>query len=76
MATATNVTPAKRTVPAASTSRRRASVLEMALVYLILIIAVFFALFPVWFLFTASIRPGQTLFSTNLASALLPTETT
>jgi arabinogalactan oligomer/maltooligosaccharide transport system permease protein len=78
VATASDVRPAKRALPTAgaSTSRRRTSPLEMALVYLILIIAVFFALFPVWFLVTASIRPGQTLFSTNLATALLPTDTT
>lgn len=78
MATATDASRAKRSVPTAATrvSGRRASALEMALIYLILILAVFFALFPVWFLVTASIRPGQTLFSTNLASALLPTETT
>lgn len=78
MATATDVSQAKRSVPAPSirVKGRRSSMLEMALVYLILIIAVFFALFPVWFLVTASIRPGQTLFSTNLANALWPTTTT
>ncbi|HEY0738879.1 MAG TPA: sugar ABC transporter permease [Herpetosiphonaceae bacterium] len=78
MATATDVSRAKRSVPAPNirVKGRRISVLEMTLLYLILIIAVFFALFPVWFLFTASIRPGQTLFSTNLASALWPTTTT
>lgn len=78
MATATDVSRAKRSVsaPTIREKGRRSSVLEMALVYLILIIAVFFALFPVWFLVTASIRPGQTLFSTNLANALWPTTTT
>jgi arabinogalactan oligomer/maltooligosaccharide transport system permease protein len=78
VATATDVSQAKRSVPAPNIrlKGRRSSPLEMALVYLILIIAVFFALFPVWFLVTASIRPGQTLFSTNLASALWPTTTT
>jgi arabinogalactan oligomer / maltooligosaccharide transport system permease protein len=78
VATASDVTRAKRSLPAASASlsRRRASALEMTLIYLILIAAVFFALFPVWFLFTASIRPGQTLFSTNLATAIFPTDTT
>lgn len=78
MATATDVSRAKRSVPAPTVrvKGRRSSILEMTLVYLILILAVFFALFPVWFLVTASIRPGQTLFSTNLANALWPAATT
>ncbi|HEX6292597.1 MAG TPA: sugar ABC transporter permease [Herpetosiphonaceae bacterium] len=77
MATVSDVTPAKRSLPGArARSGRRASVLEMVVVYAILIAAVFFALFPVWFLVTASVRPGQTLFSTNLATALWPDKTT
>jgi arabinogalactan oligomer/maltooligosaccharide transport system permease protein len=60
----------------ASGSVQRQSPLEVAALYLVLILVVFFALFPVWFLFTASIRPGQTLFSTNLATALFPTDVT
>lgn len=75
MATATKPIAASR---AASTvrSRKRYSLLEVSGLYLILIIAVFFSLFPVWYLVTASLRPGQTLFSTNLLNSLVPTQAT
>lgn len=73
MATARKLTATR--APARS-SLKRESPLEMALLYLVIFVAVFFALFPVWYLVTASIRPGQTLFSTNLITALVPTSAT
>ncbi|GAC1361189.1 MAG: ABC transporter permease subunit [Herpetosiphon sp.] len=77
MATASKVTVTRpaRTGTASGTVRKQ-SPLALAGLYLILILTVFFALFPVWFLVTASLRSGQSLFSTNLANALLPTDVT
>jgi arabinogalactan oligomer/maltooligosaccharide transport system permease protein len=75
MATVTKAAPAQRT-RATGRSLKRRSVLEMAGLYLVLFLAVFFALFPVWYLVTASFRPGQSLFSTNLINSLFPTEVT
>jgi len=62
--------------PRARRSLKSESAIELALLYLVLVVAVFFALFPIWYLFTASIRPGQTLFSTNLINALFPSRIT
>jgi len=62
--------------PRARRSLKSESAIELALLYLVLIVAVFFALFPIWYLLTASIRPGQTLFSTNLINALFPSQVT
>ena len=74
MATARKVMPSRTALT--RRSLRGASPLEMVLLYLVILVAVFFAVFPVWFLVTASIRPGQTLFSTDLAGALWPSQVT
>jgi arabinogalactan oligomer/maltooligosaccharide transport system permease protein len=75
MALATKATTARR-ADTTITPRQRQSPLETALLYLVLLVTAFFALFPVWYLFTASLRPGQSLFSTNLLNSLFPTEVT
>lgn len=70
---------ATRGLMASGGSRRalkRESPVVLVLLYLVILLAVFFALFPVWYLVTASIRPGQTLFSTDLLTALFPTRFT
>lgn len=71
MATARNLTVIGR-----RRSLKSESPLVLVLLYLVILLAVFFALFPVWYLVTASIRPGQSLFSTDLINALLPPQTT
>ncbi len=48
----------------------------LAVFYLILIIAVIFAVYPVWFMFLASVRPGQSLVSLDVLGMLIPTEFT
>lgn len=58
------------------TARNRQSPLETIGLYAILVLTAFFALFPVWYLFTASLRPGQSLFSTNLLNSLWPSQIT
>jgi len=58
------------------TARNRQSTLETIGLYLILLATAFFALFPVWYLFTASLRPGQSLFTTNLLTSLWPDQVT
>jgi arabinogalactan oligomer / maltooligosaccharide transport system permease protein len=74
MATATKAAPAQRAT--SSTKIRRQSLLTTIGVYLVIAIAVFFALFPVWYLVTASVRSGQSLFQTNLINSLFPTDVT
>jgi arabinogalactan oligomer/maltooligosaccharide transport system permease protein len=44
--------------------------------YVVLIVAVIFSLYPIWFTFLASIRPGGRLFTLNLAGMFLPTDIT
>jgi arabinogalactan oligomer/maltooligosaccharide transport system permease protein len=46
------------------------------LVYAVLVVAVLFSLYPVWFALLASGRPGGRLYSMNLVSMFLPTEWT
>ena len=53
--------------------RRRGSPLGLAVSYLILIVAVIFALYPVYFAFLVSIRPNGQLLSLNLLDMFLPT---
>jgi arabinogalactan oligomer/maltooligosaccharide transport system permease protein len=53
---------------------RKQSPLVTALLYAILVVTVLIVLFPVYFIFQASISPGQTLYSTELK--LLPEQVT
>lgn len=46
------------------------------LAYAFLALAVLFSIYPVWFAFLASVRPGQRLYTLNLAGMFLPTEFT
>lgn len=55
---------------------RRPVLPALGLRYLVIVLGLAFALFPVWFLVTASLRPGQTLFSTTLAGSLWPSSLT
>jgi arabinogalactan oligomer/maltooligosaccharide transport system permease protein len=48
----------------------------MAFFYVVLTIAVIFAVYPVWFMFLASVRPGQSLVSLDVVGMLVPTEFT
>ncbi len=47
-----------------------------ALLYVILTAAALFAVYPVYFAFLASLRPGNSLYSTDLASMFFPTQIT
>jgi arabinogalactan oligomer/maltooligosaccharide transport system permease protein len=53
---------------------RKQSPLSLALQYMVLIMGVLFAIFPIYFVAQASLRPGNQLYSTNLQ--LLPTNAT
>jgi arabinogalactan oligomer/maltooligosaccharide transport system permease protein len=55
---------------------RKPSALVQVLSYALLIVAVIFAVYPIWFAFLASVRPGQRLFTLNLTGMFLPTEFT
>jgi arabinogalactan oligomer/maltooligosaccharide transport system permease protein len=46
------------------------------LAYAIVILATIFALYPIWFTFLASIRPGGRLFTLDLAGMFIPKEVT
>lgn len=46
------------------------------LAYVTVILAAIFALYPVWFTFLASVRPGGRLFTLNLVGMFVPTEVT
>lgn len=50
--------------------------LATASLYVILGLAALFAVYPVYFAFLASLRPGNSLYSTDLASMFLPTQIT
>lgn len=75
MATVTQIRTTEQ-ARAAKRARRRQELVESILLHGAILVAVFFALFPIWYLVTASIRPGQTLFSTNIITALFPEEVT
>jgi arabinogalactan oligomer/maltooligosaccharide transport system permease protein len=47
-----------------------------AMLYVILVLAALFAIYPVYFAFLASLRPGNSLYSTDLASMFFPTQIT
>lgn len=55
---------------------RKPGLLVKLLFYAVLVVAMLFALYPVWFAFLASLRPGGRLFSLNLAGMFFPTEAT
>ncbi|MBN1177791.1 MAG: sugar ABC transporter permease [Anaerolineae bacterium] len=55
---------------------KKAKPLTKVLVYAGLVLAVLFSIYPVWFAFLASIRPGQRLYTLNLAGMFIPTEVT
>jgi arabinogalactan oligomer/maltooligosaccharide transport system permease protein len=59
--------------PATLSQRRRGKRLGLTLSYIILVIAVIFALYPVYFAFLVSVRPNGQLISSNLVDTLLPT---
>lgn len=44
--------------------------------YLVLILGIFFALYPIWFIFLAAGRTGNRLYSVNLAGMFLPIDWT
>lgn len=46
------------------------------LAYAILVLATVFALYPIWFTFLASVRPGGRLFTLDLAGMFIPKEVT
>ena len=46
------------------------------LIYVVLVLATLFALYPVWFAIIASGRPGDRLYTLNLAGMFVPTEWT
>ncbi len=50
--------------------------LATAMLYVILVLASLFAIYPVYFAFLASLRPGNSLYSTDLASMFFPTQIT
>jgi arabinogalactan oligomer/maltooligosaccharide transport system permease protein len=50
--------------------------LTKVLVYALIVLAVLFSIYPIWFAFLASIRPGQRLFSLNLAGMFIPLDIT
>lgn len=53
---------------------RKQNWLSLAFQYLVLILGVIFAVFPIYFVIQASVRPGNQLYSTNLQ--LFPTDAT
>lgn len=55
---------------------RKPGLLVKLFFYAVLVVAMLFALYPVWFAFLASLRPGGRLFSLNLAGMFFPTEVT
>jgi arabinogalactan oligomer/maltooligosaccharide transport system permease protein len=59
--------------PVSMSQRRRGKRLGLTLSYIILVIAVFFALYPIYFAFLVSVRPNGQLISSNLVDTLLPT---
>lgn len=54
------------------TTNRRTSPVTLAILYAILVVTAIFALFPIYFVAQASLRPGQALYSTELQ--LLPVD--
>ncbi|HET91839.1 MAG TPA: sugar ABC transporter permease [Chloroflexi bacterium] len=55
---------------------KKPSPLVQILFYVVLVVAVIFAVYPVWFTVLASVRPGQQLYTLNLAGMFVPTEIT
>src|SRR4051812_17050296 len=47
-------------------AKRRRFIIKSILAHLVVLLFVIFAAFPIYFLITAALRPGQTLYSTNL----------
>lgn len=55
-------------------TKRRSSPVTLVSLYVILVLTALFSMFPIYFVVQASLRPGQSLFSTQLQ--LLPTDAT
>jgi arabinogalactan oligomer/maltooligosaccharide transport system permease protein len=55
---------------------RRPRTAAKILIYIVLVLATLFALYPVWFAVIASGRPGERLYTFNLAGMFVPTEWT
>jgi arabinogalactan oligomer/maltooligosaccharide transport system permease protein len=55
---------------------RKPSTLVQVFSYAILALMMLFALYPVWFIFLAAVRPGQRLLTLDLAGMFVPTEFT
>jgi arabinogalactan oligomer/maltooligosaccharide transport system permease protein len=55
---------------------KKPSVPIQVLFYATLIVAAIFAIYPIWFAFLASVRPGQQLYALNLSGMFFPTELT
>lgn len=56
--------------------RREPGVVAKFILYAILVIAIVFALYPIWFTVLASLRPGGRLFTLQLSGMFLPTQVT
>lgn len=55
---------------------RKPSTWIQVFIYAILVLMVLFALYPVWFIFLAAVRPGGRLLTLNLTGMFLPVEFT
>jgi arabinogalactan oligomer/maltooligosaccharide transport system permease protein len=55
---------------------KKPKALTKFLIYAALVLAVLFSIYPIWFVVLAAIRPGQRLFSLNLAGMFIPSEIT
>jgi arabinogalactan oligomer/maltooligosaccharide transport system permease protein len=55
---------------------KKPNVLVRAFSYAILIVAAIFAIYPIWFVFLAAIRPGQQLYTLSLSGMFFPTRVT
>jgi len=55
---------------------RKPSALAQVFSYTVLVLMVLFALYPIWFIFLAAVRPGQRLLTLDLAGMFFPTEFT
>jgi arabinogalactan oligomer/maltooligosaccharide transport system permease protein len=54
----------------------KSSTLGRVLSYTVLVLMVLFALYPIWFIFLAAVRPGQRLLTLNLSGMFFPVEFT
>jgi arabinogalactan oligomer/maltooligosaccharide transport system permease protein len=55
---------------------RKPSAVAQIISYATLVLMVLFALYPIWFIFLAAVRPGQRLLTLNVTGMFIPTEFT